>query len=164
MGNTGNQDCIIVDDVTTSGSTLNALKNYIEDNGGNVVLATTLATTSSGQIGYGGYLETKKETKEEIENKFNISELNNLLNEYGISKEISDLTNSHAKYILTFKDVKSIRDRFAKAESEGSIQKNPRKNHSRQKQEITTQKVPQTDCDLLSKVSLTIFTTIQERE
>ena len=45
---------IIVDDVSTSGSTLAAPRDYIESKGGKVVAASSLATTSSPQTGYGG--------------------------------------------------------------------------------------------------------------
>ena len=40
---------ILVDDVFTSGMTLNSLKNYIEDNGGKVIAVTSLAASRYGK-------------------------------------------------------------------------------------------------------------------
>lgn len=105
---------IIVDDVTTSGSSLRYMKEYIESKGGKVKLASTLATSSDAATGYGGYLALKPGTKILLENKFDIVELNKTLKDYGIAEDYRQLSNGQATYLLTFKNADSIRARFAK--------------------------------------------------
>lgn len=103
---------IIVDDVTTSGSTLAALRDYIEAGGGTVVAASTLATTSTASTGYGGQLAMLPETRAKLVEKFDANELSELLSSYGFPSPDS-LTNSQARYLTGFKDVDSIRNRLA---------------------------------------------------
>lgn len=103
------QEYIIIDDVTTSGSTLSVLRHYIASRGGKVVHATSFATTSSAQTGYGGYLAPIPETLDLVQKKFNTNALDALLSSHGIATSYAHLTNSQAKYILRFKDLESVK-------------------------------------------------------
>ncbi len=115
------REYIIVDDVTTSGSTLAGLRRYIELNGGKVVAASSLATSSSAQTGYGGYLAIKSETLTKLEERFDIQALERVLYRHGIANTVKELTNSQGLYFSRFKSVESIRDRLAKAAQKGII-------------------------------------------
>ena len=103
---------ILVDDVVTSGSTVRALKEYIENKGGKVKLVTSLATASNAQTGWGGDLAIKPETSKAIKEKFNTNQLNLLLSQYGIAEKYTDLTNSQAKYILSHRGIDRLRTKF----------------------------------------------------
>lgn len=102
---------LLVDDVSTSGCTLAALRRFIICNGGKVCGATVGGISSFHSIGYGGYLALKKDTLEKLENKFDPVELNNLLNDFKICNDYRELTNSQAKYILAYKNLEQFRKR-----------------------------------------------------
>jgi hypothetical protein len=105
---------ILVDDMVTSGSTLNGLRLHIENGGGKVVGVTTLAATSHPQTGYAGQLAVTPETLARLR-KFDKVGLESLLREHEIAPSIEDLTNSQGRHIATFKDVDTLRNRLAAA-------------------------------------------------
>jgi hypothetical protein len=113
------RDYILIDDVATSGSSLAAMRSYIEEKGGRVVAATTFATTSNPQTGYGGYLAIKAETVAALKKKFDPSELDAILRSNGIAESAAGLTNSQGKYLLTFATVDRIRSAITGAEQKG---------------------------------------------
>ena len=103
---------LIVDDVVTSGSTVRALKEYIENNGGKVIGVSSLSNISSIHGGYSGNLAIKQDTIKKLREKFIIRQLNSLLLQYGIAEKYQDLTNAQAIYLLQFKDIDRLRDKF----------------------------------------------------
>ena len=113
------RDYILIDDVATSGSSLAAMRSYIEEKGGRVVAATTFATTSNPQTGYGGYLAIKAETVAALKKKFDPSELDAILRSNGIAESAAGLTNSQGKYLLTFATADRIRSAITGAEQKG---------------------------------------------
>jgi len=104
------RDYIVVDDVTTSGSSLAALRAHIEANGGRVVAASVLGTTSNPQTGYGGYLAIKPETRQILESRFDTAALEAMLDEHGIAASIGALTNSQGRYLASFGTLDAIRN------------------------------------------------------
>jgi len=76
------------------GSTLKALKDYIEDNGGNVVDAFVLGV---GRLGKS--LEAPTELKQKLIQKFGEKELNSFLNETG-RKNIDSLQQVKPNFYL----------------------------------------------------------------
>jgi hypoxanthine phosphoribosyltransferase len=106
---------IIVDDVITSGSTIMALKYYIESNGGKVVLVSSIATAFSPQTGHSSLLEISQETYQLLYTKFKKNDLNQLLLQYEIiHKDIDEISNSQAKYLSTFTGIDNLRIALAK--------------------------------------------------
>jgi hypothetical protein len=99
------RDYVIIEDVITSGSTVRALKDYIENKGGRVTLVTSLATAK-----YSSKLAISQDTISKIKEKFNTKSLNTLLSQYGIADKYTDLTNSQGRYLLSFSTIDSIRD------------------------------------------------------
>lgn len=112
------RDYIVVDDVTTSGSSLAGLRDYIETHGGKVVAAMTLATTSNPQTGYGGYLALKPETRSLL-SRFDKKQLESILQAHGVAESIEALTNSQGRYIATFTRLDTLRDRLTSAGQAG---------------------------------------------
>ncbi len=107
---------IILDDVITSGSTVMALKYYIEHQGGKVILVSSLATTFTPQTGHSSVLEIAENTYKLLYTKFEKNELNELLLQYEIIHEnIAEISNSQAKYLATFANIDSLRNAFSKA-------------------------------------------------
>jgi len=106
------QPYIIVDDVVTSGSTVRALKEYIETNGGYVVLISSLANASNPQTGWGGHFIIEPSVCDCIETKFDTNNLNILLSQYQIANSYKQLTNGQAKYILCFKGINELRTKL----------------------------------------------------
>lgn len=104
---------IIVDDVFTMGGTLAGLKEHIENNGGHVVAATTLATARGKDIA-----PTKYDIQE-MERRFGCESIEEFLREAGIADNIESLTAPEARHILSFKNVDSLGDRIAKERQEG---------------------------------------------
>lgn len=111
---------ILVDDVVTTGSTLAALRAYVESQGGHVVGTAALAASSNAQTGYSGHLALRKETADTIAEKFDIRALNDLLSEYGIASDFRHLSNSQARYLAGFRSVDAIRVRLTHERSAGS--------------------------------------------
>ncbi|MCX6908390.1 MAG: phosphoribosyltransferase [Verrucomicrobia bacterium] len=106
---------ILFDDVVTSGSTFATLKNYIESHGGKVVATSAMASTSDGQTGYGGDLALKPETLAALRKHFTPDNLDATLREYDIAPNHKALTNSQARYILSFRGLDSFRARATEA-------------------------------------------------
>ena len=110
------QNYILIDDVVTSGSTIMALKNYIEKNGGIVVAVTAIATAFSPQTGHSSILEITEETFKILQSKFKINDLYELLLQYEIiEKSIYELSNSQAKYLSIFTGIDSLRNALSNA-------------------------------------------------
>ncbi|MGD9825118.1 LPD38 domain-containing protein, partial [Desulfobacter sp.] len=104
------QEYIILDDIITTGETLSELRHYIENNGGKVVAASTL-----GYSKYSTVLAVKQDSLKKIQDKFNVKELEDVLKEFNIAGNIQALTNSEAKYILSFRAVDAFRNRILEA-------------------------------------------------
>lgn len=110
----------ILDDIITSGSTINECRLYIESQGGKVNGAMTICGTFSMNIGNSAknFLITP-EVEAQILIKFEVEELNNLLFKNGITKNYKELTNSQAKYLTSFRDLNSLRNAIHKAKNPG---------------------------------------------
>ena len=113
------RDYIIVDDIVTTGTTISELRHYIENNGGNVVMTSTL-----GYSRFSTNLAIKPDVVVKLKNKFNEGELNEILREFNIAGNIKSLTNSEGKYILSFSSLNSIRTKFSKERDDLFIEKN----------------------------------------
>lgn len=104
----------VVDDVVTSGSSVNELRKLIESGKGAVVTGgAVLAAAFNPQMGHGAQLDPLPETIKEIRLKFDPRELNQLLNENGIARSFTELTNAQAKYLTTFASVATLRTQIA---------------------------------------------------
>lgn len=101
---------ILVDDVVTSGATLNDLRLYIESRNGKVVHVTTLGFARGSTV-----LAAKPETIAELEQKHDRQELEQLLAEYGAPGSLDSLTQSQADFLKRFKTLDTLRDRIAEA-------------------------------------------------
>lgn len=111
------QTYIVVDDVVTSGSSLQGLRRFIERGGGLVVGAVAMAASSNPQTGYGGWLDAHPATLTLIEGKFDMAALTGVLVGHGIIKEtLRELTNSQARYLACYKSADSVRDSLAAAQ------------------------------------------------
>lgn len=111
---------ILVDDVVTSGSTFNALRRYIEENGGTVVAASSFHAVMDRRTGaYGGYLPVQQKTLDKIEKNLTIHAVNSILQEYGIANEIEELTEGQARNLALYSSIDSLRDRLAQEGTEG---------------------------------------------
>lgn len=97
---------VIVDDVMTMGGTLADLRKYIELNGGNVILASTLAHIGQTRLAITDDLINK------LHNKFGLGQLDALLREEGVANGIEELTYAEGYQLLKFRDVDRIRDRI----------------------------------------------------
>jgi orotate phosphoribosyltransferase len=104
-------DYIIVDDVTTMGTSLKALKDYIENNGGNVVDAFVLGAGRLGNI-----FEASEQIKKRLIDKFGEKELNLFLNETG-RKNVDSLTAKEAKLLESYATINAIRTAAFKSKS-----------------------------------------------
>lgn len=99
----------IVDDVSTTGSTINEAKKYIQDKGGIVVGAGLLATAMGGLN-----ISLKSLTIRKLYSKFG-QQLNKILKSYGIADKIEDLTEQQGQYIFQkFNDAYGFRKRISK--------------------------------------------------
>jgi hypothetical protein len=114
------REYILIDDVLTSGSTINALRAHVEAEGGRVVAVAAFSASSNPQTGYGGQLAPRPEVVTELDTKFGRGNLNALLREYGIANELESLTNSQAKYLATYASVERIRTALARARIQAS--------------------------------------------
>lgn len=94
------RDYLLVDDVVTSGSSLNALRAHIEAGGGRVLGAVTYGATMHPQTGYSGDLAPTKETRAAIDNHPEKAEIGRLLQVAGVATNFHALTNSQARYLL----------------------------------------------------------------
>lgn len=100
---------VLVDDVTTMGSTLADLASYIRSQGGEVVGSVVLVNAARS-----GMMIAASKTIRELEERHG-DELSNI---FGI--EPGALTASEAQYLLGFRSTDELRNRVAKARSERS--------------------------------------------
>ncbi len=103
---------IIVDDHITQGGTINALRDYIERNGGKVVAVSALTLSQGSSI-----LSPHKDTLDELYAKW--PDIDNLLRIGGIAESAGALTQSQARYILKF-STDTFRNRAVAQGNEGS--------------------------------------------
>ena len=93
------KEYVLVDDVSTSGSTLNAMRSYIQQQGGTVVGAVAIASPNSPQNGPGWVLQPTSEALVHLDNyyrdgdKGGIEAVSELLLNHGLSS-VATLTNS----------------------------------------------------------------------
>jgi len=108
------REYVILDDVTTSGSTLRELREYIESHGGNVVHATALVTGNSKTLGArGDVLAVTEDTLNRLRKVLTDEELQGILDDYDIAETPQHLTDSQARYLASFKDADTVRARLA---------------------------------------------------
>ena len=93
---------ILLDDVLTSGSTINALRAHIEAGGGRVVAVTALAASGNPQTGAGQNLAPRPDVLQKLDAKFGREQIKTFLQEQNIAESSHALTNSQARYLLTF--------------------------------------------------------------
>ena len=99
---------IIVDDVVTQGGTLSELRNYIESNGGKVACASTLSFSKfSMQLGI------KRDTILELERKFGRNDAEKVIRELGVGDKLECLTTGEGRYILSYANLDTFRERAA---------------------------------------------------
>jgi hypothetical protein len=107
----------LVDDVVTTGSSLNEFALYIERNGGIIVGCTCLSASYSRIYGHSSQISMEQDTINEIIRKFDTRELNKILQDYGY-QDYKELTNGQGKYIASFKSLDSFREKILRAENE----------------------------------------------
>lgn len=107
---------VIVDDVVTTGSTVQALRLYLRDHGASVSAFVVLAGSYSVTTGSSLTVDQTAETAARINFKFGRRRLDSFLREYGIAESAQDLTNSQARYLLSFGDLDAIGDRLSGSE------------------------------------------------
>ena len=93
---------ILLDDVLTSGATINALRAHIEAGGGRVVAVTALAASGNPQTGAGQNLAPRPDVLQKLDAKFGREQSNAFLQEQNIAESSHALTNSQARYLLAF--------------------------------------------------------------
>lgn len=103
----------IVDDVVTSGSTVNECRNYIQENNGIVEYALALSASFNPQAGYSGVVDISWDTEQKLLSKFDETKLNKLLSQYGITENWRNLSNSQANYLTTFATIDGIRNKIS---------------------------------------------------
>ena len=104
---------IIVDDVTTSGSTLAALRHYIAARGGRVVHAVSFAAIDNPRTGaLGNLLGITPGTKNRLVEKFDVTKLDALLSRYGAGPTYGHITDSQARFLLSFPNLDAIERAF----------------------------------------------------
>jgi N12 class adenine-specific DNA methylase len=106
---------IIVDDVVAQGGTISELRHYIENNGGKVVAVSSLSYARGS-----GTVAIQTSTIGELKKRFSQNEFEKLLQEYNVSGTIESLTEREGKYLLKFKTLDSIRNKFFEEKQEGS--------------------------------------------
>lgn len=85
---------VIVDDVVTSGASINEYRKYIEGKGGNVVAATTMCMGQAGS----NQIAPKKETIEKALEKHGYEKIKEVCSALG-AKGLDELTNYEVNYI-----------------------------------------------------------------
>lgn len=112
----------VVDDVVTSGSSVNELRKHIQSGKGVVIGGAVLAAAFNPQIGHGAQLDILPETIQEIKRKFDERELNQILKENGIANNYKELTNAQARYLSSFGTLTALRTQIAARRNQGSRQ------------------------------------------
>lgn len=133
------RDYVIVDDVVTSGSTVAALRQHIEEQGGRVARVIAAGTAFSPQTGSGKTLSIRQDTLDKLRTKFNSTTLNEILNEAGIADNVESLTNSQGRYLLSFGSLDGLRRKILEGRYESRIEENA---------EVDTRESRQTRLDL----------------
>jgi hypothetical protein len=98
---------IVIDDVVTTGSTVQALRLHIERQGGHVKGFIVLAGSFNMIMGSSLVIDQTEETREELQSKFG-AELDTFLRATGIAGSSAELTNSQARYLLSFKSLDTL--------------------------------------------------------
>jgi DNA repair protein RadC len=106
---------ILIDDVLTSGATINALRAHIENGGGQVVAVNALAASGNPQTGAGQNLAPRPDVVQKLDAKFGRANLEKFLQEQAIAETPYALTNSQARYLLTFASLERARSAIAAA-------------------------------------------------
>ncbi len=96
------QTYLRVDDVVTSGSSLAALRHYVEARGGLVVAMTTLAAAEAKYGHNPTKLPVTVETLNRIRTKFPGPDIEAIIIEYGVAPSLAHLTESEARVLLGF--------------------------------------------------------------
>ena len=104
---------IVVDDVITSGSTIQALRLFLESHGGRVVAFSALAGSFNIISGSSLEIGLTEETLHALETKFGMPAFTQFLQQAGIAQAPEELTNCQARYLLSFRNLDSIRNRIA---------------------------------------------------
>lgn len=106
------QDDIVVDDVITSGSTVQALRLFLESHGGRVVAFSAMAGSFSIITGSSLEINLTKETINALDTKFGLNAFASFIRQVGIAQAPEELTNSQARYLLSFGKLDTIRARL----------------------------------------------------
>jgi hypothetical protein len=110
---TPGQEYILVDDVATTGATLQALREYLESHGGKVVDATTLATTFAPWAGSGKHLTPSADLLARVDKKFGLGNLAGVLSVYDLAQSIRHLTHGQlAALYRHFASIDTLRNRI----------------------------------------------------
>lgn len=107
----GGKEYILVDDVATTGDTLNSLRLHIEKNGGKVVHISTIAYAQGSTV-----IAIRPETIRLLEEKHGRQQLEVILSEYGAgASALEELTESQGQYLSKFGSIDAIRNRISQA-------------------------------------------------
>ena len=123
------QAYIVVDDVITSGSTIQALRLFLESHGAKVVAFAALAGSFNIITGSSLEITLTEETLHGLETKFGIANFTQFLRQHHIAQAPAELTNCQARYLLSFRNLDSIRNRIAPQHSQVSIEKTRSTSH-----------------------------------
>ncbi|OGV68091.1 MAG: hypothetical protein A2283_18815 [Lentisphaerae bacterium RIFOXYA12_FULL_48_11] len=104
---------LLVDDVITTGSTLQGLRLHLERHGARVEGFCVLAGSFNMIMGSSLVINQTCATRTELRAKFGKQTLDEFLQDFGIAESSGDLTNSQARYLLSFKSLDSLRDRIS---------------------------------------------------
>lgn len=107
------REYVVVDDVCTTGSTLAALRHYVEARGGQVVLASCLAAPVPRHGQDPRQLPVTPATRSALRAKFDPAELDDILSHYGIAPSVHHLTESAGRTILGFDSAHALRSSLA---------------------------------------------------
>ncbi len=112
-------DYVLCDDVVTSGSSLAALRHFVEARGGRVVLATTLAAAPAKHGMTPTRLVIRPETVAAVLTKFDPARLADILYQYGIAPTVHHLTESEGLALLGFDSIDAVRSSLTAARQAG---------------------------------------------
>lgn len=104
---------IVVDDVVATGSSIAALRHFIEAAGGRVVLATTLAAAKARWGQEPTQLAITQHTVSALERKFDVVRLNAILRDHGTAPTTRHLTEAQGRTLLGFGSIDAIRSCLA---------------------------------------------------
>lgn len=107
---------VIVDDIVTQGGTVSELRKYVLDCGGSVAAIVALAFSKDSSV-----IAPTFQDVHNLNDRFPLILINEILREYNIANDISELTRSQIKCLLRFKKTERIMTSMARVREKYNI-------------------------------------------